>query len=503
MNLCRWLRRCFFRSADEWNLMERLIHWGKGIYWTVGLSIEGAFALGASGSGKSSTLIAFQTAAVMEAGYGVLVLTVKETPPDLDFYLNRARESGRENSVVLIGPGYNLGCNVLRLEMEAAKLDRNGGDLAANVAFLISTIVALSTKDAQADQTIWRKAGEDLVRHAVSVVYAATDDLRLDDLCDLMASLPQSIAQSHDPAWQRKSRCWQLLESALRKQPHNRNVALAQDYLLKQFPAFPPDTHNSIFFSVSAGGISLLRRDPLYSMFFAATDYTPAILRSGAIILCACPVQKYQEVGRIANCLARLSAQRMLQRQGKVEDGRPIAIIFDESQKTLTPSDVDFGETARSTRTATIAATLTLPTICETVGDDLAQAFLNYLQTQVFFQSSDRKTGEYLANRCGKITETKESVTRGADGKTTRTKHEEEVDALPSYAAHDLKTGGPAHNYTVEGFLTVNGKKLRHGLPYLRLKFNQRNRRPWVPGYVSVVARRRPAPDFRYLRKDV
>jgi hypothetical protein len=426
---------------------------------------------------------------------------VKAGPPDVEWFSHLAEMAGRSHSVVFIGPGHGLGCNVLRLEMEAAASTGGVGDLAANVASLISTVVRIGGGEDSSFQSIWPAAGEDSIRHASTAVYLARGDLLLDEICEVMSSAPQSITQVSDPVWQRESTCAKILALAAKRDPGNRNLFLAHDYWLRQFPTFPPDTRNSILFTVNAGGLNLLRRDPLYSMFFNRTDYSPGILRDGAIIICDCPVLQYKETGRLANCLFRLMVQRWLGRKGRTETARPAGIIYDESQKTLSPEDIDFQETARATRTATVAATLSLPTLIDKVGEDRALSFLNYLRTQTFFQSADETTGQYMASRCGKIVETKETVTRGHDGKKSVTKSEEEIDALPAYAANNLKTGDKANGFIVEGFVTNGGKTLLGGLPYVKARFDQKRFRTWWPGRVSVVARRRPAPDFRYLRR--
>ena len=498
-----WIAGKLFHQADEWPHSMPLLDWGHGTDWTVGLGYEGSLHLGASGSGKTSGGIRPQTVAIMQAGYGVLYLTTKATrPSDSELCWQLARESGRENSVVSMGPTHGLGFNILRYEMQTAQASGQLGDMAANVACLFSSAaeLAMPNRDTKGSDHIWRQAVDSLVRHAVSVVFAATHDLRLDDIVSVVKSAPQTLSQVSDPAWCRESACFQFIERAA---VHNdRNIRLARDFFLREFPGYPPDTKNSVLFTFSAGCADLFQREPLHSMFFAGTDYTPEIMLDGAILLCDCPVNEYREVGRIANGLLRICTQRMLERRGSHPSKRPVAIIWDECQKTLLGSDVSFQDTARSASCATIAAAQNLPALRHAVGDDLAKAFLGHMRTKVFFQNNDPDTCDYMRRIAGEKEVRKPTRTRSHDGKVSTTDTFVREDRLPGYAAHNLRTGGAANKGKVTGFLMVGSKKLRKEEPYQMVCTHQATLRQSLFNYrVHVAAAKRPCPDFRYLRR--
>jgi hypothetical protein len=380
------------------------------------------------------------------------------------------------------------------------------GDMAANIAALFSSAaeLALSHRDTKGGEQIWRQAVESLVRHAVTVVFHATRDLRLDDIVAVVKSAPQSIAQGKDPAWCRESVCIQMLERAA--EHSDRNVRLARAYFLEEFPGFPPDTKNSVLFTFSAGCADQFQREPLHSMFFARTDYRPDIVLDGAVLLCDCPVLEYREVGRIANGLLRASVQRALERRAKHQGTRSVAIIWDEAQKTLLRSDVSFQETARSALCATVVATQHVPALRDAVGADLAMNFLGNLRTKLFFQNNEPETGDYMRRLGGKVQVTRHSKSRGPDGKTSTGETPVEEDVLPAHAAHNLRTGGKADRFKVTGFLIVGSKRQSDGDPYQKILIHQKRLgRSWWPfsKRVQIVARMRPCPDFRYLRRAV
>jgi hypothetical protein len=436
----------------------------------------------------------------------MLCLTVKGTPPsDVDFFMQIAKESGRASSVVMVGPSHGNGFNILRYEMEAARRLGSPGDMASNVAALFTTAaeLAMPRRNGTGGEQIWKQAVESLVRHAVSIVFAATGDLRLDDIVLVVKTAPQSLTQSRDAAWSRESACIRLIEKASERRPNDRNVALARTYFLGEFPTYPADTRNSVLFTFGAGCADMFEREPLHGMFFAQTDYTPAVLLDGAILIVDCPVLEYREVGQIANGLLRHCTQRMLDRRAEHPSSRPVAILWDEAQKTLLRSDVTWQETARSSKCAVIAATQHLPSLRDAVGQDLAFSFLGNLRTKLFFQSNEPETCDYARRLCGQIEVPRESTSRGGDGKTNVTVTPVLEDALPGHALHNLRTGGKPHRYRVTGFLVVGSKKLWRGEPFRKILIHQRKLWGWwFSSRARVVARRWPAPDFRYLRKE-
>jgi hypothetical protein len=448
-----------------------------------------------------------QAVAMAQAGYGMLCQTVKSTTPsDVEFFIGIAKDAGRERSVVLVGPTHQIGFNILKYEMTASRLDGSPGDMAANVATLFSLAaeLALPNRGKQGDH-IWRLAVESLVRHAVTAVYSATGDLWLDDIVSVVKTAPQSSAQVTDPVWCRESACIKLLDRAAVRRPGDRNLELARSYFLFEFPGYPPDTRNSVMFTFGAGCADLFQREPLRNMFFADTDYTPSVILDGAILIVDCPVLEYREVGQIANGLLRICTQRVLERRPKHSGTRPVAIVWDECQKTLLQSDVDYQETARSCRCATVAASQHVTALWGAVGEDIADTFIGNLRTKVFFQNNQAKTGDFMRDLCAQRNTLRKSRNRDKDGNHSGTSEFQQLeDVLPVQASHDLRTGGNESGFKVTGLLVVGSKKLPQGDKFQEILINQKRLgRSWWPlsNRAQIIARRRPAPDFRYLQR--
>jgi hypothetical protein len=132
--------------------------------------------------------------------------------------------------------------------------------------------------------------------------------------------------------------------------------------------------------------------------------------------------------------------------------------------------------------------------------------FLGNLRTKLFFQNNEPETGDYMRRLGGKVQVTRHSKSRGPDGKTSTGETPVEEDVLPAHAAHNLRTGGKADRFKVTGFLIVGSKRQSDGDPYQKILIHQKRLgRSWWPfsKRVQIVARMRPCPDFRYLRRAV
>lgn len=499
----------FFPCPGKWEPGEKLIRWSRvGPNLTVAGSFEGTLAIGASGSGKTSGPVRMNAISMMRAGYGMFAQTVKGTnPSDADLIRQWAVQAGRENSLVFVGPGHGLGFNVLRHEMDAAHRGNESGDMAANVSrlFSIGAELSLSTRNRTGGDQIWMQAVNSLSTYGTTLVYAATADLRLDDLVAVVQSAPQTLAQSKDPTFLRDSACMRMIEAANIACPANRNVQLATRYFLHEFPSFPPETKQSVLFTFGAGCADFYQREPLNSMFFSRTDYTPSIILDGAILVVDCAVLQFGEVGRIANGLLRFCIQRALERRVGHPSERPVALLWDESQKTLMRSDVSFQETCRSSRCATIAGTQHLPSLRDAVGADLAANFVGNLRNKFFAQNNEPETAEFMSRLGGKYEDKRRSINRDNNGVTGSSEAPHMEDALPAQATHNLRTGGRANRYKVDSILVAGSKRMRSGKPFQKVRIDQRLILPsWWPlsGRARVTAKQRPAPDFRYLRKD-
>jgi TraM recognition site of TraD and TraG len=493
-------------APEIWKSTEPLLRWNGWTSWTIGHSFEHAFAFGRTGSGKSSTVIEFASKAALLAGYGCLFQTTKKS--DTETYLKWIREAGRSDSLVMIDAKRGLGCNLLKQELDCgvAGAGAINEDATENIVRLFKFISSLcgGSDQRRGAESIWDEAAKQLLRNALNVVYAATETVEFDDLRQVVQSAPANRQEIDSAGWWRDSRCGQLLALAQKNKPGSRAVELARQYFLEEFPRLAPETRTSVTFNFSATWADLLARDPLRSLFFSKADYPMDIVLKGAVLVVDFPVDDKSEIGRLANGLARWAVQRAILRRNKKENDRPVAIVWDECQKTLTLSDVDFQATAREPRCMVLAATQSIGGLNASVGQDLGSTFLNNFNTKLFYQNQDPAINQYMADCIGKI-QIKKKVGYNRDSKGKRNDEYKIVEeyAFPPQAAQNLKTGGEEHNRKVTAILTRGGQKFG-GKPGVKARFNQGE---WRWGWMNMImctsaacAKQRPAPDFRHLR---
>ncbi len=502
-----------FENSNTWETDEPILLWNGWNNWTTGDSFEHTFAFGRSGSGKTSSIFQFASQAMLRAGYGCLFQTTKKD--DAKTYKEWVKMAGRKKSLVELNVTSRLGCNLIKQEMDYGASKGDCVDVSGNVVQLFKFVSAMAggTNERRGQESIWDAAAQELLRNALNLVYAATDTVKFDELREVIKSAPQSKNEVEDKVWQRKSLCWHYMEKALENKPESRGVKLALDYFQESFPQLAPETRTSVTFNFSAGWADLLSREPLYSLFFSDSHYQMNILLEGAILLINLPIDEYDQVGRLANGLARWAAQKTVDRRDdSSKSERPVAVIWDECQKTLCKADISFLETARSRRCAFVAGAQNLPLLHDAVGKELAEGMIGNCNTLLFYQNRDPETNKLMTKSMGTIT-SKEviSETRDSKGKLHKTWGKKTRDAFPPEKAFYLKTGGEKNRLIVKGILNHGGKEfgkilgLIGGSPGLIVRFHQErpvwSRLNYLTCTTAACAKQRPAPDFRHIKR--
>ena len=272
--------------------------------------------------------------------------------------------------------------------------------------------------------------------------------------------------------------------------------------LLKQWANFPHDTKHSVTFTFSQMA-DLFQSEPLHRLFFSKTDFTPEILTDGAVLIVDAPALADGDRGKVINGLMRLAVERMVQHRPVENRERPVAIIWDEFQTSVTRADSAFIAVARSPRCGLVLATQNVNSVDETMSRSAARALYGNCRTKLFFANDDPDTNQFMADVAGKWGTPKESKTTGGK-ETTRTTSRQDEYVVPPREGLTLESGGEEFHGKVTGILVHTGRKLHNGQPWMKVKFKQ-SAPVWnwwkiVTGNTGAIGWRRPAPDFRWLR---
>jgi type IV secretory pathway TraG/TraD family ATPase VirD4 len=501
-----WCHRIISPDPRAWPGRLPLLRWNGWRPFTIGHSLEHVLAFGVTGSGKTSAGIKDMALAMLHAGYGVLFLSAKTTDPAE--YYEWAKLAGREKSVVHFGPRHSQGFNLLEYEL------KNGGKLewrTMNIPAIFSAVGEIITRNEKAriaDGGIWEKASELLLKHAVSVVLLATGKLELDDIVEVVNTAPTSLEQANSKAWQRESICHQLLVAAETRNKGEQNMQrvlqLDRKYFLHQWPTFHPEGRQSVYFTFVQLA-NFFQSDPLHRMFFGKTDFTPDILPEGAVLIVDAPALAGGDQGKVLNGLLRQAVERMALQRTIIGEERPVAIIWDEFQTSVTRADSDFAAVARSHRCALVLATQNLNTVEAVMGRSGARTLFGNCRTKLFFANDDPDTNQYMADVISKWPVKKTSKKTDPEGQSSRTENPTQDEyAVPPRVALTLKSGGKDFKHRVTGIMVHAGHELTKKQPWLAVNFNQ-NAPVWrwpspLRRITGAIGWRRPAPDFRWLR---
>jgi hypothetical protein len=321
MNLFKWL---FSSSMGDWDERRSLVLWNDSEPWTIGDSFEGVQVFGDTGSGKSSTSARVFAAAMLRAGYGGLVLTVK--PEDTEQWQRNLEENGRTQDGIFFGPPATACFNFLDYELQHGARLQLGSK---NATRILTELVSQAHRDAGANDTFWQKSAEVLISKTLDLMTAAgaTPSMLLAN--EIIQSGPLFPDQMKDSQWQAHSKCWQLLTQGRQRTNGTHDFQQASAYWMRDFPALPDKTRQSIVATFTASVAQHFCSAPMHAMFGGSTNTSPDDIADGKIVVVNLPVLNYGEAGRFASIVWKYCTQLALQRRANRE--RPVFIFSDES----------------------------------------------------------------------------------------------------------------------------------------------------------------------------
>lgn len=404
----RFTGRC--KAPRRWKLDQPLIHWSKKEAFSISQSFEGYLALGSTGAGKTSFTESIAIA-MLRAGYGGYVSTFKSDEPAR--WRSYARQSGRERSLILFGPGHPWRFNFLNYEL--SRPGAGAGHVEnivalLNVALEIAKPPSVSGSDGRDGGEFWSNTKLQALRNFLDLLILATGFISVSNLYRLIMSAPQSKAEWQSPEWQAKSFCFQCLNKAeanAKTRSQIRTLELVVDYIVLDFCNLNPRTRSIVVSSVTSM-LDLLNRSIASELLCGDTNITPEDMDDGAILVMDLGIAEYGQLGKLVQGIIRYCFQTSAQRRAVTQSTRPIFFFADEFQHFIIPShDQIFQTTCRSARIATVYLTQNIPNIVAALGgNSLGKAqcdsLLANINHKLFFCNSCSVTNEYAANLIGR-----------------------------------------------------------------------------------------------------
>lgn len=440
---------------------------------TLGDNAQGTVVFGENGSGKTSSLRTIARG-FLKAGMGGVVFCVKND--EYDEWRKLAAETGRTDDLVEFAPGKEA-FNFINQEV--------AGHAEPPIENLVSLLSeAGGVMKGTGDDDFWMRAAKQLLRSILTIVYCARGGITIPDLYTAIANMPQwsdPTDQAERQAWLDSSPLGEMIDNA--QLPHP-DLPASVEYVMKEWANRDRRTNAGISLNLSEM-MDVLRRTPLVETLGGKTTVSPGECREGKIIVLNIPVKTFQEIGRIAQVIFKLSAQRTFER---VTTGRPVFLWADECHYLSSPNDTLFCSTARSARVATVFITQNLGVWkTEAGGSQLAekriQGLIGVLATKMFFSNGDPATNTFASDTISKDTVERTSSSKqksrnsGRLSSSSSESKSEAVDYLcPPVAFQRLLQGGSPHNYLCSGIVFKTGRRWSNGTGFLTAYFDQKRR---------------------------
>lgn len=440
---------------------------------TLGDAAQGTVVLGENGSGKTSSLRTIARG-FLNAGMGGIVLCVKAD--EYDAWRELAAETGRTSDLVEFAPGKEA-FNFINHEI--------AGHAEPPIENLVSLLSeAGGVMKGKSDDDFWMRAAKQLLRSILTIVYCARGGITIPDLYTAMANLPQwsdSTDEAERQAWLESSPLGEMIDNA--QLPHP-DLPASVEYVMKEWTSRDRRTNAGISLNLSEM-MDVLRRTPLVDTLGGKTTISPDTCREGKIIVLNVPVKTMGDVGRIAQVIFKLSAQRSLERN---TTGRPAFLWADECHYVTSPNDTLFCSTARSSRLATVFITQNLDIWkAEAGGSQVAekriQGLIGVLATKLLFLNSHAATNNFAADLIGKEPQERKSSSKqrgrssGRLSSSSSESRSETVDYLcPPAEFQKLMSGGSRHGYLCSGIVFKTGRRWSSGKRFLTAYFDQKRR---------------------------
>jgi hypothetical protein len=398
-----------YADADPYSDRRSLFDWSEAETFRTANAFEGVVIFGSTGSGKSSGSGRTLARSMLRAGYGGLVLSVKDERATWDRW---ARESARSEHLVVMRPGGEWTFNPF--EFELRRPGRGGGSV-ENVIHLLSTLVGFADRGAagkgggRESEDYWRRAMQEMLRNFAWLLFLARGSVTLDDLCRAINSAPRSLDEVGTEHWKSWSFCYELLVEADAKAstlPARRELVLVTDYVLKLFPGLS-DRTRSVVVSSFTSMADVLRRGRMHELFGGRSSVTPQFSEEGCVILVDLPVLEFGMEGLLSNAIMKHCWCQSIQRRDPLRSRRPVFLYIDEAHHLVTPEDALFTTTCRSARVSTVLITQSVANLRTALGGgeggrESADALLANLNTRVFHANGDATTNEFASTLIGK-----------------------------------------------------------------------------------------------------
>lgn len=471
-------------ARDPWNLDFPLFLFSQADAFTLRNAVESVAIFGELGAAKTTGSAAWILLKYLDIGMGGLVCCVK--PGDRELIEAYAKQTRREDSLIVVSPKNHWRCNLIRYALMRPGV--TGSRIEQLVSLLMTIVEAAERSERGSGQgdKFWQRSLRQILRNGLEVCIAAKGEVTLSLLHEVITSAPRSHAEVHSEEWQKASVCYQLIEAAEAKERDERaqsDFELAARYFLREFPDMPNDTRGSIL-ATYAVMADVLLRGHMADLFDGETNFLPDLTFDGAIIVLDLPTKVYGQAGVTVQSAFTYLWQLACEQRDVKTNPRPVFWFVDEAHELVSNYTPEFLATARSARVASVLISQNKPNYLAAMGGEAGRhrvdAFLGNMGTKIFHANGDPETNKWASDMISEEVQTRTNwhgttengQGRGGGGESVGRK------VMPSEFT-TLKKGGPQNGFVTEAIVYQTGASFRANecQPWLRAAFSQQ-----IPG---------------------
>lgn len=458
-----WLRFNFRREQDTLDLL--------------GMSLEDVsshiFAIGGTGSGKTSVLKILLRDIIRRGGtsIGCLWCCVK---PDEAVNASRVIEmAGASERLMHLTPG-KFTYNFLAYE-----LMRPNGSPTTVTQLLQDLNNLLNRSQGEHQESFWANLYAKLLESCITVAWLAKrSKVTIEDVYQLMVSLPATFDQVASPEFQRTSFAFTLLQQAeqgVRNPGEQRQFKLAASCLLSEVIQIGSKARSAAI-SENTAVLGPFLISPMYETVCTEhSTFSPEMPLDGVCVILDAPIMSHGSGGMLFQSLVTTQVTEAALR--RVHPQTTTVIVRDELQMLMSnpAKEAMVQSVSRSQKLAFVSGCQTLPTLQSAMGGNQAEqelhsVFANY-STKLVLSNHCARTNEYFSQSWGQHREDFVSV--------SETKDEDKFDLLSFLLGNDrflfsvseqmaprcpperflsLRRGGVPNKLLVDFFLSQAGR---------------------------------------------
>lgn len=432
--------------------------------------------MGASGSGKTSTILKITLENLMQLNLPGVIFAAKID--DIELVRKLADNAGRALTLIDKSEGS------ARINFIQALLGLS--DDTGSIVEVLFRLPQLLNKSLGSNpgEIFWQSSGRLLLKACLDLIYLTGYPVTIDAITSVLTDLPRTEEDLIDPTFLKKSLTAQLLliaeagegtKTLTRDQQHNLKTAC--NYFKEQYLAVPEVTMGSVQ-AVLDSTLFYLRDGMIRRVFCtdSTISFNEIFIEGGRTIFVNFPVALGQQMEKFASGLFRETLKQAILARDKRKYSSYCYLYMDEYQTLALETDAEFFGTCRSQKVINLIATQSYDSMVSSLGSgeagrQRANIILGNCAIHCYLKSQ-YETAKIMADSLGREYKTlintshstnSSTSNQSGDGRSSASSSDGKNSGYSTSTQRDyiifpeeimrLKAGGFANNYQVEMYL--------------------------------------------------